>query len=1382
MRTGQDRNTVNLGLGYRQYLNDWMLGINTFYDYDYTGKNKRLGVGAEAWRDYLKLAVNGYHRLTDWHQSVLSAMEDYDERPANGFDLREEGYLPAWPNLGGTLKYEQYFGKGVSLSNSPSVDNLKDNPKALTAGVTYTPFPLMTLSASQSVGDTNDSRVGLDLTYRFGVPWHRQVSPDSVDLMRSLAGSRYNFVDRNYEIVMQYRKQTLLKISLPERQRAQASETMLVSLTVLKAKYGIKTVSWNVDPLLTERGGRFQQISPTEVQVTLPAYIFGQKTYTAQNYKISAVATDNNGNQSNTAETLIGVVPSENSVSSLTISPNDKSLPVNASKGYTITGGVTDGNGAALANQSVTFSLDGLADANGQPGATLSSPDGKLTDSSKITVTTLADGKATVLLRSRVAGQGTVTATMDNGNANSGKVSFVADATTAALTALVVKDDNAKADGKATNSVSITVKDKFGNPVNGAEVYLTASNEAKIADKVSTNEQGSAKVTLTSTKAGPSTVVASLNDSQKEVNVTFGVGKPAQDASGIKTDKSDYTAGDEITVSVVLKDEENIGIRDKSALLTDSAVTVPNAFAKSGSKWVEDTQSPGTYTRLYIAKTASENQRATLNLTGWSKTSNAYSIKVNINKAAVMSIEAKDNNAVADGTAKNSVLVTVKDNYENRVNGAVVLFEASNGALIAESATTDPEGTVLVTLTNAKAGVSKVTASLNSSRQSVDVSFGVGQPVKATSFIATNKATYILASDIRVEIALRDQNQNAVTGLDSTKLSSMVTVANAEEKSAVNWVENSNTGTYVGTYVAKISGENLTATLKVSDGINTSDAYSIIAGGAVLANSTITRNSDSYVSGKDIRVTATLKDGDSPPNPVTGLASATLSSMVSVANAEAKSASNWTEVADEPGTYTGDYVAKAVGMGLGATLSIAGASKTSAAYAVTPGEAVHTGSGIATNAASYVAGAEMLVKVTLKDGQGNGVTGQKDALTSSTVTVANATAKAESGWADNNDGTYSRTYIANAMGSSLKATLHLSGWSTAAESAAYAITQGAENGDESSLSISAARIVANDNATSTAGTDNATITLNVLDAYKNGITGIKDNIKFIVSDSRGSTVNSGVTVDDISESSDTAGKYTARVYGNATDTYTITVKVNNVLLGNLSKELTLYSYTFALNTVSKSVIVNGTYQFIVKATPTDTKVAEELSSGVSWTSGDTGVATVANTGIAKAVGTGTTKITATGTYKGVAYDKLTAELTVKGNIESPVYGTSRSGDTSNTYIIEPPSYSLSIRSGSLIDAVGTTEGLTGGTGGTLKTIKDVNKVRSIGITVGTWEGAPDGPHLAQLVFNMSDGSSTISGNLRGYLILREVHLLFLMAIFSKGLSLVVVDIYVPLNS
>ncbi|HDP9620698.1 TPA: inverse autotransporter beta domain-containing protein, partial [Escherichia coli] len=42
-------------------------------------------------------------------------IEDYQERPANGWDIRAEGYLPAWPQLGASLMYEQYYGDEVGL-------------------------------------------------------------------------------------------------------------------------------------------------------------------------------------------------------------------------------------------------------------------------------------------------------------------------------------------------------------------------------------------------------------------------------------------------------------------------------------------------------------------------------------------------------------------------------------------------------------------------------------------------------------------------------------------------------------------------------------------------------------------------------------------------------------------------------------------------------------------------------------------------------------------------------------------------------------------------------------------------------------------------------------------------------------------------------------------------------------------------------------------------------------------------------------------------------------------------------------------------------------------------------------------------------------------
>ncbi len=100
-----------------------MLGYNVFIDQDFSGDNTRLGIGGEYWRDYFKSSVNGYFRMSGWHESYNK--KDYDERPANGFDIRFNGYLPSYPALGAKLMYEQYYGDNVALFNS---DKLQSNP------------------------------------------------------------------------------------------------------------------------------------------------------------------------------------------------------------------------------------------------------------------------------------------------------------------------------------------------------------------------------------------------------------------------------------------------------------------------------------------------------------------------------------------------------------------------------------------------------------------------------------------------------------------------------------------------------------------------------------------------------------------------------------------------------------------------------------------------------------------------------------------------------------------------------------------------------------------------------------------------------------------------------------------------------------------------------------------------------------------------------------------------------------------------------------------------------------------------------------------------------------------------------------------------------
>ncbi|NEG59749.1 inverse autotransporter beta domain-containing protein [Pantoea agglomerans] len=140
-RAPDGRRTLNTGAGMRTFNDGWMYGANFFIDNDMTGHYRRAGIGAEAWRDYFRLSANTYFAMTDWHQS--RDFDDYDERPADGWDIRTQAWIPSLPQLGGQLIYEKFHGNAVALVDK---DTQRRNPSAVTAGISYTPVPLVTLS------------------------------------------------------------------------------------------------------------------------------------------------------------------------------------------------------------------------------------------------------------------------------------------------------------------------------------------------------------------------------------------------------------------------------------------------------------------------------------------------------------------------------------------------------------------------------------------------------------------------------------------------------------------------------------------------------------------------------------------------------------------------------------------------------------------------------------------------------------------------------------------------------------------------------------------------------------------------------------------------------------------------------------------------------------------------------------------------------------------------------------------------------------------------------------------------------------------------------------------------------------------------------------
>lgn len=242
----EKRTFLNSGLGYRYIDDTYLMGLNAFYDHDLSASHSRLGVGAEYWRDNFKLSSNYYFPLSTWKNAYT--LEEYLERPARGFDVKAIGYLPTYPQLGGSLAYEKYFGDEVALFGLKERQN---NPDSFTAGVNYSPIPLLTLDVSNKFGESNqnDFKIGLQMNFDFQQTVNEQLNPDAIVQTRSLMGSKYDFVERNNQIIYEYKQNKFNVAIAASNPKATYSIKELINLTSTHTSPSeIVSYSWVITP------------------------------------------------------------------------------------------------------------------------------------------------------------------------------------------------------------------------------------------------------------------------------------------------------------------------------------------------------------------------------------------------------------------------------------------------------------------------------------------------------------------------------------------------------------------------------------------------------------------------------------------------------------------------------------------------------------------------------------------------------------------------------------------------------------------------------------------------------------------------------------------------------------------------------------------------------------------------------------------------------------------------------------------------------------------------------------------------------------------------------------------------------------------------------
>ena len=212
--TFSGRDFLNIGLGTRYSTDEYLVGVNTFFDRDMTRSHLRASAGAEIFADYLKLIGNYYFPLSDWKNSP--DFDNYEERAARGFDVDVTGYLPSYSHLGASLTYEQYFGDEIDILGTK---NKQSNPYVGSLTLDYTPVSLISFNTgiTKAKGSNTSLNAGIDITYRFNAPWEKQVSPDYVDVTRQLDGQRYDLVKRNNNIVLEYRDKGAFTATLSDQ-------------------------------------------------------------------------------------------------------------------------------------------------------------------------------------------------------------------------------------------------------------------------------------------------------------------------------------------------------------------------------------------------------------------------------------------------------------------------------------------------------------------------------------------------------------------------------------------------------------------------------------------------------------------------------------------------------------------------------------------------------------------------------------------------------------------------------------------------------------------------------------------------------------------------------------------------------------------------------------------------------------------------------------------------------------------------------------------------------------------------------------------------------------------------------------------------------------
>ncbi len=749
-----ERTQINNGLGWRHFTPTWMSGINFFFDHDLSRYHSRAGISAEYWRDYLKLSSNGYLRLTNW-RSAPELDNDYEARPANGWDVRAEGWLPAWPHLGGKLVYEQYYGDEVALFDK---DDRQSNPHAITAGLNYTPFPLMTFSAEQRQGKQgeNDTRFAVDFTWLPGSAMQKQLDPNEVAARRSLAGSRYDLVDRNNNIVLEYRKKELVRLTLTDPVTGKSGEVKSL-VSSLQTKYALK--GYNVEATALEAAGGKVVTTGKDILVTLPAYRFTSTPETDNTWPIEVTAEDVKGNLSNREQSMVVVQAPTLSQKDSSVSLSTQTLNADSHSTATLTFIAHDAAGNPVIGLVLSTRHEGVQDI------------------------TLSDWKDN--------GDGSYTQVLTTG-AMSGTLTLMpqlngVDAAKAPAVVNIISVSSSR-----THSSIKIDKDRYlsGNPIE-VTVELRDENDKPVKEQ---KQQLNNAVSIDNVKPGVTTDWKETADGVYKATYTAYTKGSGLTAKLLMQNWNEdlHTAGFIIDANPQSAKIATLSASNNGVLANENAAnTVSVNVADEGSNPIND--HTVTFAVLSGSATCFNNQNtaktdvnglATFDLKSSKQEDNTVEVTlengvkqtlivsfVGDSSTAQVDLQKSKNEVVADGNDSATMTATVRDAKGNLLNDVKVTFNVNSAAAkLSQTEVNSHDGIATATLTSLKNGDYRVTASVSSGSQANQQVIFIGDQSTAalTLSVPSGDITVTNTAPLHMTATLQDKNGNPLKDKEIT--------------------------------------------------------------------------------------------------------------------------------------------------------------------------------------------------------------------------------------------------------------------------------------------------------------------------------------------------------------------------------------------------------------------------------------------------------------------------------------------------------------------------------------------------------------------------------------------------------------------------------------